>query len=1286
MNTKTEWQEIFTLVSNLLPRVGRRQIADNQVLQRIQQLMPEKEVCRVIACRGTNRSLGPPQNLSVGEAPFRRGIYQERNSEQISIDEHWENWEQLSQRQLTRPAPASRISITVFAANRSAEPAAKADSSIEEEKTSLVDQSKPESIPQTTPEELSLSKSQLADLQNKHQPASFQQIPKNEQAAILRAHRNLGHPSPEKLATILKQQGFRPEVVKAAAELKCSTCEATAEPKHARPSTLRDDLDFNDRISIDGFNWTNSQGHSFHVYHIIDWSTSFQTACIAPSRTTEDAINSIINMWFQWAGSPSELIVDAGTEFNSEEFAQFVQMYNIKLSTISPEAHYQNGKSERHGAILQRMLSQFDLEHPITSYSELQRSLWFCVQAKNSCSIRKGFAPEVLVLGKQTRLPGSISSDHLLPAHLLADSDCAVGLKFRQQLAYRECARKAYHSADNDAALRRAVLRRSNPVRGNYRTGEWVMVWKQRNGALPGQWSGPMKVVVHENSKTIWTTMASKLYRCAPEHVRPVSAYEAQSIILTPDDQSTSEIAKHLGQIHNQGITQAIDLSSQSHPPEISPPIINTEIQEVPFVPPNPPTPEGTVPSTISNQPDQEQEPEQIGEETGAENSVDPSSVHIPSDDDELVADGLWCIDVPEPNHEALHPSPEEAWRFEVLITDQDIQDWRTSDEPEELAFIATAARRQRSEVKLSQLSPMEKEEFQKAKNKEIQNWLKTNTVTKILRSKLSPEQVLRCRWILTWKPLDPSDIDPITKREHKAKARLVVLGYLDPLITEVPRDAPTLNRHSRMLILQLIASKQWNLQSFDISAAFLQGKPQGDRIIGLEPVPELAEALKMNSQEVCQLTKGAYGLIDAPFLWYTALKDELVKLGFEICPMDPCVFILRNEHHQPDGILGVHVDDGICGGNQRFQKKIDELEKKYPFGSKKSTQFTFTGIDLSQDPSGNITMSQSKYVRNVDPISISRERRSQADTKVTEEERQKLRAVIGSLQYAAVHTRPDLSSRLSFLQSSINQATVGTLIEANQAVYEAKKHHDVSIVIQGIRTEDLRFLAFSDASFASKRNPESHTGSLIMSTHKNINHNVTCPVSALSWGCKKVQRVVTSTLAAETVSLNSVLDHLSWVKLCWAWFLDNRVTWRDPANAIKNLPESYSTATIKAQELPDSIAATDCKSLYDLVTRTAPPSCTEFRTALNARQIKDLLSEGTSLRWVHSGAQLADCLTKVMETSFLRETLRLGKYRLNDELQVLKARSTARNRIKWLKSNCESACVCNDECFLQFS
>lgn len=122
----------------------------------------------------------------------------------------------------------------------------------------------------------------------------------------------------------------------------------------------------------------------------------------------------------------------------------------------------------------------------------------------------------------------------------------------------------------------------------------------------------------------------------------------------------------------------------------------------------------------------------------------------------------------------------------------------------------------------------------------------------------------------------------------------------------------------------------------------------------------------------------------------------------------------------------------------------------------------------------------------------------------MSEVERQDLRALIRSLQYAAVHTRPGLSSRLSCLQSDINRATVSTLVQANQALHEAKKYSAVAITVRPIAISDLRFLAFSDASFASKGNPNSNTGCINMSTHKNINKNTTCPVSPLVWGCKK--------------------------------------------------------------------------------------------------------------------------------------------------------------------------------------
>ena len=348
------------------------------------------------------------------------------------------------------------------------------------------------------------------------------------------------------------------------------------------------------------------------------------------------------------------------------------------------------------------------------------------------------------------------------------------------------------------------------------------------------------------------------------------------------------------------------------------------------------------------------------------------------------------------------------------------------------------------------------------------------------------------------------------------------------------------------------------------------------------------------------------------------------------------------------------------------LQEQISKLESKYPFGSKKSRAFTFTGIDLKQNTDNSIEMSQSQYVRNINSICIKPERRAQEAEPVTESERHLLRGLIGSLQYAAVHTRPDLTSSLSQLQSQINNATVTTLIMANKTLHLAKKHHDVTIKIQPINIQDLRFLAFSDASFASKVKPESYAGMIIMATDKAISQNKTCAVSPLSWGTKKIQRVVTSTLSAEATALSTTLDQLTWIRVYWAWLNNPKIPWQKP-ETVKTLPEAVTVPTLKAED--KDLAITDCKSLYDLTTRTAVPSCQEFRTQLVARSIKDILSENIRLHWVHSGAQLADALTKIMGGQFLRETIRQGQDCLHDADEVLKNRANARNRLRWLRS-----------------
>ncbi len=361
----------------------------------------------------------------------------------------------------------------------------------------------------------------------KHGP-KFMALPTEERQLMLKIHRNLGHPTSERLMHLLRQQGFRSECVHAVPEMKCSFCEMTTRPKCSRPATIKDPMDFNDKIAVDCIKWTNQAGNSFHIMHIIDIGTSYHVACVAPSRQTTQAIQNLTNSWLQWAGAPGEMIVDSATELNSEEFMGFLQRNNIKCTTVVPDGHWQNGRSERHGAIVESMLSKYDLEAPINSYDELQQALWFIMQAKNASSLRRGFAPEVLVFGKHTRLPGSITSDDNISAHCLSDAETAQGLAFRRQLELREIARRAFWHADNQAAVRRAMLRRTRPARKMYETGEWVMAW--RSTPMPGQWVGPMRVVAQEGPHTVWITMSGKLYRVAPENIRDVSAYESRKI------------------------------------------------------------------------------------------------------------------------------------------------------------------------------------------------------------------------------------------------------------------------------------------------------------------------------------------------------------------------------------------------------------------------------------------------------------------------------------------------------------------------------------------------------------------------------------------------------------------------------------------------------------------------------------------------------------------------------------------------------------------------------------
>jgi hypothetical protein len=279
---------------------------------------------------------------------------------------------------------------------------------------------------------------------------------------------------------------------------------------------------------------------------------------------------------------------------------------------------------------------------------------------------------------------------------------------------------------------------------------------------------------------------------------------------------------------------------------------------------------------------------------------LQPDEVPVPDESsDELLCDLLVSVDDADKN--VIGPDDKDVvWRAELEFSkDQLNAVCHQSHQPseEELLFLATASKKQRTEVKLSTLDSAEKKELELAKAKEVNNWLQTGTVARMFRHELSPEQVLRCRWLYVWKPVTkPADQKANGGKSRVAKARLIVLEYQDPQLDSIPRDSPTLGRTSKMLIAQAIASMHWTLMSFDNKAAFLQGRTRENRVIAIEPVPEMVAAMDLKPNEVCRLVKSAYGLIDAPFLWFSQLDRTLRSLNFIPLPFDPCLYLYYHD------------------------------------------------------------------------------------------------------------------------------------------------------------------------------------------------------------------------------------------------------------------------------------------------------------------------------------------------------------------------------------------------------
>jgi hypothetical protein len=369
---------------------------------------------------------------------------------------------------------------------------------------------------------------------------------------------------------------------------------------------------------------------------------------------------------------------------------------------------------------------------------------------------------------------------------------------------------------------------------------------------------------------------------------------------------------------------------------------------------------------------------------------------------------------------------------------------------------------------------------------------------------------------------------------------------------------------------------------------------------------------------------KGAYGLSEAPRLWYLEARRRLLELGFQELRLARSTFTLR-EDDKLVGMLTLHVDDGTLYGDKKSstvreaRKKLDKI-----FNIKEWHDLTksadYLGAQWKQSKDGKyITVNMSKYITALQTTEVDRKRKD--EDILSDEETTAHRSALMKLAWPVRHVLPQLSYSVSFLASKVTEATVSDMKHLNSIVKEAKSadaQGQALIRFTPLDLDNLLVVTPFDASFAKEEGMKSQSGFMSLLTDRRILEG-RAPAALVEFQSARISRVVKSTMSAESASLSLALDRQLYLRLLVEAFI-----WGEPdttGNWRHNL------------KLP-GIMVTDARSLYDhLCTTGSMPS--ERQTLIDLLIARDLTeAKAMEIRWVPTTHMLADALTKSMKLS----------------------------------------------------
>lgn len=474
------------------------------------------------------------------------------------------------------------------------------------------------------------------------------------------------------------------------------------------------------------------------------------------------------------------------------------------------------------------------------------------------------------------------------------------------------------------------------------------------------------------------------------------------------------------------------------------------------------------------------------------------------------VKDTLTTISDNDKDKDAINP---------MALLAQSLVDIEASD-PEAFALVSSFDMAEPGSYEAAMSGPYAAE-WSKGAHEEYDSLIANDTWELVKVENVKPGHIVLCgKWMFKLKRGVEGNIT-------RFKARWVVKGFLQQYGIDYDQTfAAVMKPMAFRILFAVAAALDLDIDQIDVKTAFLYGVVQELIYVHMPP------GFKIPGM-VCRLKKALYGLKQSPRLWYEKLSGFLLEnLGLTRLHADHGIFATKDGLKGP--IVSSFVDDlNIMApkGTGLITRVKDKLKAAFNMVDMGPISY-YLGLKIERNrEERTLKLSQPAYIDKIvhrfglgsakpcntpmrEDFLIPNEKQA------TEAEVKNYQAMVGSIMFAMIESRPDIAFATS-LVSRFAKNPSKAHIEAVKMILRYLHTTRTRGITYG-RDSDLDIIGYSDSDWAGDRDTRKSTSGYVFVLNNG----------AVSWSSKRQPTIALSSTEAEYISLTQATKEATWLRL----------------------------------------------------------------------------------------------------------------------------------------------------------